>query len=246
MTRFRLTIEYDGRPFMGWQRQDHGPTVQSAVEAALAVIGEHGAVYGCGRTDAGVHATGQVAHVDIDRAVTAFRLMAALNAGLRPLPIAIVDCAETTPAFHARFDCTGRRYSYRIVNRRAPLTIDAGLAWQVPLPLDVDAMHAAAQRLVGRHDFTTFRSARCQSASPVKTLDRLDVARVGNEVRFDVRARSFLHHQVRSMVGCLKLVGEGRWDEAQLARALAAADRTALGFNAPPGGLVFVEATYPA
>ena len=244
MTRFRLTIEYDGRPFVGWQRQEHGASVQGALEAALARIGETDAVTGCGRTDAGVHALGQVAHVDIVRTATPFRLMSALNAQLRPQPVAVVACAEAAPDFHARFDCIRRRYRYRIVNRRAPLTLDAGLAWQVAVALDADAMHAAAQLLVGRHDFTTFRSAHCQSASPVKTLDRLDVRRDGDEVRFDVRARSFLHHQVRSMVGCLKLVGAGVWDAGRLATALAAADRTALGFNAPPGGLTLVGADY--
>ena len=244
MTRFRLTVEYDGRPFMGWQRQDHGPSVQSAIEAALAKLGEIVTVHGCGRTDAGVHAAGQVIHVDITRDIAAFRLMEALNAHLRPAPVAIIDCAEAAADFHARFDCTGRRYRYRIINRRAPLTVDAGLAWQVAAPLDADAMHAAAQLLVGRHDFTTFRSAHCQALSPIKTLDRLDVTRTGDQLVFDVAARSFLHHQVRSMVGCLKLVGDGSWTAARLAAALAAADRSALGFNAPPDGLTLVEASY--
>ncbi len=244
MTRFRLTVEYDGRPFMGWQRQDHGPSVQGTIEAALARLGEVVTVHGCGRTDAGVHATGQVIHVDIDRDIAAFRLMEALNAHLRPAPVAIIDCAEAAADFRARFDCTGRRYRYRIINRRAPLTVDAGLAWQVAAPLDADAMQAAAQLLVGRHDFTTFRSAHCQALSPIKTLDRLDVTRNGDQLIFDVAARSFLHHQVRSMVGCLKLVGDGSWTAARLAAALAAADRSTLGFNAPPDGLTLVEASY--
>ena len=247
MTRFRLTIEYDGRPFVGWQRQQHGTTVQGAIEAAAgAVTGESVTVYGSGRTDAGVHATGQVAHLDIARDFAPFQLMAALNARLRPQPIAIIDCAVAAPDFHARFDCIGRRYRYRIVNRRAPLTIDLGRAWQVARPLDTDAMQAAAQRLVGRHDFTTFRSARCQSASPVKTLDRLDIERNGDIILVHAEARSFLHHQVRSMVGSLRLVGDGRWSVDQLAAALAAADRCALGFNAPPDGLTLVAADYPA
>ena len=246
MTRFRLTIEYDGRPFMGWQRQQHGATVQGAIEAALArITGEAATVIGCGRTDSGVHATAQVAHVDIERAIRPFRLMEALNALLRPAPVAVIECSVAPPGFHARFDCNGRRYRYRIVNRRAPLTVDAGLAWQVAVPLDAEAMHAAAQLLTGRHDFTTFRSVKCQAASPVRTLDRLDVARSGESIVIEAAARSFLHHQVRSMVGCLKLVGEGRWSTAQLAAALAAADRRALGFNAPPDGLTLTGAEYP-
>lgn len=246
MTRFRLTLEYDGRPFMGWQRQDHGPSVQGALEAAIhAVTGETATVHGCGRTDAGVHARGQVAHVDIARPITPFRLMEAINARVRPAPVAVLDCAVAAPDFHARFDCIGRAYRYRIVNRRAPLTVDAGLAWRVPPPLDAAAMHAAAQRLVGRHDFTTFRSAHCQALDPVKTLDRLDVMRAGEEILVEAAARSFLHHQVRSMVGCLKLVGEGAWDAERLAAALAARDRAALGLNAPPDGLTLLAALYP-
>jgi tRNA pseudouridine38-40 synthase len=245
MTRFCLTIEYDGRPFVGWQRQDNGPSVQGAIEdAVFAVTGETATVTGCGRTDAGVHALGQVAHVDIARPLTPFRLGEALNARLRPNPIAIVDCCVAAPDFHARFDCVGRSYRYDIVNRRAPLTVEAGFAWHVAKPLDAAAMHDAAQLLVGRHDFTTFRSAHCQSRSPVKTLDRLDVVRDGARIHVHAAARSFLHHQVRSMVGCLKLVGEGRWREADLAAALAARDRAALGVNAPPDGLFFVAARY--
>lgn len=244
MTRFRLTIEYDGRPFMGWQRQQHGATVQGAIEAALLKItGEVATVIGCGRTDSGVHATAQVAHVDIEHAMPPFRLMEALNARLRPAPVAII-AACIAPGFHARFDCIGRRYHYRIVNRRAPLTVDAGLAWQVAVPLDASAMHEAAQRLIGRHDFTTFRSVKCQAASPVKTLDRLDVTRQGDSIVIEAAARSFLHHQVRSMVGCLKLVGEGRWSATHLQAALAAANRSALGFNAPPDGLTLSGADY--
>jgi len=245
VTRFRLTIEYDGRPFMGWQRQATGATVQAALETALhSITGETATVYAAGRTDAGVHAEAMVAHVDIARAITPFRLMEALNARLRPAPVAVKDCVVADPEFHARFDCTGRRYRYVIVNRRPPLTVDRGLAWRVAAPLDAAAMHAAAQRLVGRHDFTTFRSMHCQATSPVRTLDRLETERQGDRIVITAAARSFLHHQVRSMVGCLKLVGEAVWDGDRLAAALAARDRTALGFNAPPDGLFFVAAHY--
>ncbi len=231
---------------MGWQRQPHGPSVQAALEDALfAVTGERGQVHGAGRTDAGVHAAGQVAHIDVARTITAFRLMGALNARVRPAPVAVLACEEVAPDWHARFSCLGRRYRYRIVNRRAPLTFDAGLAWRVTAPLDADAMHAAAKLLTGRHDFTTFRSAACQADSPIRTLDRLDVERIGDEVIVHAAARSFLHHQVRSMTGCLKMVGEGAWTADDLAAALAARDRAALGLNAPPDGLVFTEALYP-
>jgi tRNA pseudouridine38-40 synthase len=246
VTRFRLTVEFDGRPFMGWQRQTHGPSVQQAIEeAVLAVTGESAAVHAAGRTDAGVHATAMAAHVEIARAIAPFRLMEALNARLRPAPVAILACAVVPDDWHARFSCRGRAYRYRIVNRRAPLTFEAGLAWRVPAPLDNAAMHDAAQRLVGLHDFTTFRSAHCQSDSPVKTLDRLDVHREGDVVIIAAAARSFLHHQVRSMVGCLALVGRGRWSVADLVDALEARDRARLGLNAPPDGLYFVAATYP-
>lgn len=246
MTRFRLTIEYDGRPFMGWQRQAHGPSVQAAIEEAIVrVVGGEATLHAAGRTDAGVHARGQVAHVDIETALTPFRLMEAINAHLRPNPVAILSCQIAPDGFHARFDCIGRRYRYRIVNRRAPLTVDLGLAWRVGPRLDAAAMHETAQALVGQHDFTTFRSAHCQAQSPIKTLHRLDVVRVGDEVIVEADARSFLHHQVRSMVGCLKLVGEGRWPVSRVGEALGAADRAALGLNAPPDGLTFVQAIYP-
>lgn len=245
MQRFRLTIEYDGRPFMGWQRQDHGPSVQSAIEDALAAVtGEAATVHAAGRTDAGVHARAMTAHVDVGKPITAFRLGEALNARLRPHPVAVLQCEPADPDFHARFSCKARAYVYRIVNRRAPLTFDAGLAWRVPNPLDAGAMHTAAQLLVGRHDFTTFRSVQCQADSPVKTLDRLDVERIGDEVLIHAAARSFLHHQVRSMTGCLKLVGSGAWTPADLKAALDALDRSALGVNAPPDGLYFLEARY--
>lgn len=246
MTRFRLTIEYDGRPFVGWQRQALGESVQGALEAAVrAITGEVATLQAAGRTDAGVHAEAMAAHVDIARPIAPFRLMAALNARVRPAPIAVLACEVVADDWHARFSCTGRRYVYRIANRRAPLALAAGRAWQVATPLDAGAMGEAAQRLVGCHDFTTFRSAHCQSASPVKTLDRLTVRRDGERIVIEAAARSFLHHQVRSMVGCLELVGRGKWSADDLADALAARDRAALGFNAPPDGLYFVEARYP-
>ena len=245
LSRFRLTVEYDGRPFMGWQRQAHGQTVQQALETAIAAVtGEAAVTHAAGRTDAGVHARGQVAHVDIDKPIPAFRLMEAINAHLRPAPIAVVSCVVAPDGFHARFDCSQRSYSYRIINRRAPLTVDLGLAWRVSAPLDAGAMHEAAQLLVGQHDFTTFRAAHCQALSPVKTLDRLDIGRSGDTILVAAAARSFLHHQVRSMVGCLKLVGEGGWSADRLRNALEAADRSALGLNAPPDGLTFIEARY--
>jgi tRNA pseudouridine38-40 synthase len=246
MIRFALTLEFDGGPFMGLQRQPHGPTVQSAVEqAALAVTGEAITLHAAGRTDAGVHALGMRAHFDLAREFDPFRLTAALNALLRPQPIAVLETRIVADDWHARFSCTGRAYEYRIANRRAPLTLEAGRAWHLRRPLDVAAMHDAAQVLVGLHDFTTFRSVHCQSASPVKTLDRLDVRREGDHVIIEAAARSFLHHQVRSMVGCLSMVGEGRWTRADMADALEAKDRCKLGLNAPPEGLYFVRATYP-
>ena len=246
MTRWRLTIEYDGGPFMGWQRQDHGPSVQQAIEQAVeAITGEPAALHAAGRTDAGVHALAMAAHVDIGKPITPFRLTEGLNARLRPLPVAVLRAEPVADDWHARFSCVGRRYAYRIVNRRAPLALEAGKAWQVAVPLDAGAMHEAAQRLVGRHDFTTFRSAHCQSESPVKTLDRLDVRREGEAILIEAAARSFLHHQMRSMVGCLQLVGRGKWSARDLEAALEAKDRAALGLNAPPHGLYFTEALYP-
>ena len=246
LTRFALTVEYDGRPFMGWQRQPHGPSVQGALEAAvLAITGETVAVHAAGRTDAGVHALAMRAHCDIAKPIDAFRLREALNARLRPAPVAVLTCDIVADDWHARFSCLGRAYEYRIVNRRAPLTWERGLAWQVPQPLDAEAMAAAAAMLVGRHDFTTFRSAHCQADSPVRTLDRLEVARAGERIAVIAAARSFLHHQVRSMVGCLALVGMGRWTPDDVATALAARDRARLGLNAPPDGLFFTDAVYP-
>lgn len=246
MARFALTLEFDGAPFMGLQRQAHGPSVQEAVEvAAHAVTGEDVRMHPAGRTDAGVHALAMRAHIDLEKTITPFRLMEALNAHLRPDPVAVIACEEVSDDWHARFSCVGRRYLYRIANRRAPLTLERGRAWHVTRPLDHAAMHRAAQALVGCHDFTTFRSAHCQSQSPVKTLDRLDVRREGESVLVEAAARSFLHHQVRSMVGTLALVGLGQWEESRVAEVLAARDRQQLGLNAPPDGLYFVEAVYP-
>jgi tRNA pseudouridine38-40 synthase len=230
---------------MGWQRQPHGPTIQQAVEEAIAEIVRHPVtVYAAGRTDAGVHALAMTAHVDVERVISPQRLMEGTNAKLRTQPIALLNCQEVEPDFHARFSCLGRRYLYRIANRRAPLALDQGRAWRVPVVLHADAMNKAAQYLVGRHDFTTFRSAHCQSESPVKTLDRLTVRRFGEVIEIEAAARSFLHHQVRSMVGCLELVGRGKWSARDLRGALEAKDRAALGFNAPPDGLYFAEALY--
>lgn len=246
MTRFAFTVEFDGRPFMGWQRQAHGPSVQQAIEDAIhAVTGECAVIHAAGRTDAGVHGLAMRAHAEIGKDIPPFRLMEAINARLRPDPVAILACEAMPDDWHARFSCVGRSYVYRIANRRAPLTFDRGLMWRVIQPLDAGAMHDAAQILVGLHDFTTFRSAHCQAHSPVKTLDRLDVERDGDRIAIHAAARSFLHHQVRSMVGCLAMVGMGRWSADDLRAALEAKDRSALGLNAPPDGLYFVRATYP-
>ncbi|MDZ4307814.1 tRNA pseudouridine(38-40) synthase TruA [Allopontixanthobacter sp.] len=246
MTRYALTLEFDGTPFQGLQRQKHGPSVQRSVEQAInAVTGEEVTLHSAGRTDSGVHALAMRCHVDIARDFAPSRLMEAINAKVRPDPVAVTACEIKPGEWHARFSCIRRSYQYRIRNRRAPLTIDLGRAWHIRPELDHTAMHRAAQALVGRHDFTTFRSANCQSDSAIKTLDRLDVRREGDWIFIETEARSFLHHQVRSMVGCLALVGMGRWTEAQVAHALAAADRQELGLNAPPHGLYFVAADYP-
>ena len=246
MTRWKLTIEYDGGPFMGWQRQDNGPSVQQQVEKAIfRMTSELATVHAAGRTDSGVHALAMSAHVDIAKTVTAHRLRDGLNALVRPDPIAILEASEVDDDWHARFSCTGRRYLYRILNRRAPPAVDRGRVWHIATPLDVGAMTEGAALLVGHHDFTTFRSVQCQSKSPVKTLDRLEVVREGDEIHIQAAARSFLHHQVRSMVGCLALVGRGQWQPADIKAALEARDRAALGLNAPPDGLYFVEASYP-
>ena len=245
MPRYKLVIEYDGTPYVGWQVQDNGTSVQSVITDAIAAFaGERVTVSGAGRTDAGVHALGQVAHVDLAKDWDSDTVRDALNAHLRPHPVAILSAEKVSDAFNARTSAVKRHYLYRIVNRRPDLTIDLGYAWRVPRPLDDQAMHAAAQRLVGKHDFTTFRSTECQANSPVKTLDALTVARAGDAVTVSAAARSFLHNQVRSMVGSLVLVGEGKWSAGDLADALSARDRAACGPVAPPDGLFLMRVEY--
>jgi tRNA pseudouridine38-40 synthase len=245
MPRYKLTIEYDGAPFSGWQVQADQKTVQGTLAAAIeAFSGEKVLLQGAGRTDAGVHARAQVAHVDLAKAWDVDTVRDALNAHLRPHPIAVLSVEIAAADFNARMSAVKRHYLYRIFNRRADLTLDLGHAWRVPRPLDAAAMHAAAQRLVGKHDFTTFRSTECQAKSPVKTLDRLDVVRAGAEVNVLASARSFLHNQVRSMVGSLVMVGDGRWTADDLSRVLAARDRAACGQVAPPDGLYLMRVDY--
>lgn len=247
MPRYRIDIEYDGAAFAGWQRQADLPTVQGAVErAVLAAAGEQVTLRGAGRTDAGVHATGQVAHFDLDRDWQGDRLQSALNAHLKLAGdrVAILAASRVEDAFDARFSATERHYLYVILNRRAPPALMAGNVWHVPKRLDDEVMHEAARRLVGKHDFTTFRSVQCQSQSPVKTLDRLDVRRDGDLIEVRASARSFLHNQVRSMVGSLKKVGEGAWSGDDLEAALKAADRARCGQVAPPDGLYLVKVDY--
>src|SRR5246127_5265723 len=245
MPRYKLTIEYDGTPYVGWQAQDNGVSVQGVLTAAVAAFaGERVVIGAAGRTDAGVHALGQVAHVDLAKDWDTETVRDAINFHLRPQPVAVLAAERAAPDFDARFSAVKRHYLYRIVNPRDDLTLEHNRAWRVPRPLDAQAMHAAAQRLIGRHDFTTFRSTECQAKSPVKTLDRLAVARAGEEVRITAMARSFLQHQVRSMVGSLVHVGEGKWSADDLAAALAARDRTACGQVAPPHGLYLVRVDY--
>jgi tRNA pseudouridine38-40 synthase len=245
VTRWRLTIEYDGGPFFGWQRQAQGPSVQQSIEAAIGrMTGEQVAVHAAGRTDAGVHALAMEAHVDVSKPLTGPRLREGINALVRPDPIATLSARPVADGWHARFSCTQRRYLYRILDRRPPPAVDLGRVWHAGARLDLAAMQEGAAMLVGHHDFTTFRSAHCQADSPVRTLERLEVRREGEEILIETAARSFLHHQVRSMVGCLALVGRGKWVPDDIRRALDARDRAALGMNAPPQGLYFVEATY--
>jgi tRNA pseudouridine38-40 synthase len=245
MPRFKLLIEYDGTPFVGWQVQDNAVSVQGAIAAAVtAFSGETVPVQGAGRTDAGVHALGQVAHVDLAKDWETDSVRDALNFHLRPQPIAVLSAERVGNDFDARFSAIKRHYLYRIVNRRADLALEANRGWRVGRPLDAEAMHGAAQSLVGRHDFTTFRATECQAKSPVKTLERLDVARSGEELNVTAVARSFLHHQVRSMVGSLVHVGEGKWSAGDLAAALAARDRARCGQVAPPQGLYLVRVEY--
>ena len=245
MSRYKLTLEYDGTPFVGWQMQENGPSVQARLaEAIKAFSGEDVIPRGAGRTDAGVHARGQVAHFNLVKDWPAWKVRDALNAQLRPDPISVLDCEQAADDFDARFSAKARRYLYRIVNRRSPLALDRDRAWQIAHTLDAEAMHEAAQILVGHHDFTTFRSSECQAASPVKTLGRLSVARDGEEIRVEAAARSFLHNQVRSMVGSLKLVGEGKWTAGDLRAALQARARGAGGPVAPASGLYLVQVDY--
>jgi len=247
VTRYRLVIEYDGAGFAGWQRQDNGPSVQATLEEAVRrFCGEAATLHAAGRTDAGVHALGQVAHLDLAEETDVDTLRDAVNFHAKPAPVAVLSAERVGDDFHARFSATRRRYLYRIVNRRAPLVLDRGRAWFVPVPLDAGAMAEGAARLVGRHDFTTFRASLCQARSPVKTLDSLDVARDGEVIEIRARARSFLHHQVRNIVGTLKLVGEGKWTADVVSAALAARDRSRGGPTAPPDGLYLTRVAYDA
>lgn len=243
--RWKLTVEYDGGPFVGWQRQDNGASVQQALEDAVEGFAqERVTVQGAGRTDAGVHALAQVAHVDIAKPADGRTVRDALNHHLGAHPIAVLAVEAVGEDFHARFSATGRAYLYRVLNRRAPAALTRGRVWHIGRALDADAMAAAAARLLGQHDFTSFRAAGCQADSPVKTLDRLDVARVGEEIHLIVEARSFLHHQVRNFAGTLKRVGEGAWTPEDVARILAARDRRAAGPTAPAHGLYLTRVVY--
>ena len=245
MTRWKIVIEYDGRPYAGWQRQATGASVQQALEeAVLAFSGETARVNGSGRTDAGVHALGQVAHFDLVRERTAETVRKALNAHLRPQPIAVLTAEAMPASFDARLSAIHRVYRYRIVNRPAPLALDMGRAWHIVTQLDVDLMHEAAQTLVGKHDFTSFRASECQAKSPVKTLDGLTVVRQGQEVVITAEARSFLHHQVRNIAGTLRLVGIRKWRPSVVREVLEARDRGRAGETAPPDGLYFVRVDY--
>lgn len=245
MQRWKLTIEYDGAPFVGWQRQEDGLSIQQCLEEAVAAFsGEERRVQGAGRTDSGVHALMQVAHLDLEKPARPDTVRDALNHHLRPNPIAILEAEPVATEFHARFSATGRAYLYRILNRRAPAALEYGRVWPVQRPLNADAMHEAAQILVGKHDFSSFRAAECQADSPVKTLDRLTVRRAGEEIHLEADARSFLHHQVRNIVGTLERVGAGRWTKAHVREALAAKDRRTAGPTAPPQGLYLTKVSY--
>jgi tRNA pseudouridine38-40 synthase len=247
MPRYVLRVEYDGAPFVGWQRQAEGLSVQEAIEAAAEALacGAPVAAVAAGRTDSGVHAAAQVVQLDLDREIDPGTLRDALNFHLRAHPVSVLAAGRAGPGFHARFSATGRAYRYRILDRRSPPALERGRVWHVPRPLDAAAMAAAARVLVGRHDFSSFRAASCQASGPVRTLDRLDVLRAGEEILVEAAARSFLHHQVRNMVGTLKRVGEGAWTADDVARILAARDRRAAGQTAPAEGLTLIAVTYP-
>lgn len=245
--KFKITVEYDGRPFVGWQRQKEHLSVQQVIEDAIVKFsGETATLYGSGRTDAGVHGSGQVAHFSIHKPMTADAVMGALNYHMKPHPVAVLKAEVADPDFHARFDAKQRHYTYKIMNRRARLTVQKGLMWLVPQPLDIDAMQQGADHLIGKHDFTTFRHIHCQSESPIKTLDYIKVERITgtDEVHIHAGARSFLHHQIRSITGTLSLVGQGQWSPDRVKQALEAKDRAALGLNAPPDGLYFRQIDY--
>ena len=245
MPRYAITVEYDGGPFVGWQRQDNGPSVQGALETALAgLTGEEALVQGAGRTDAGVHALAQVAHFDVSRSWQTDRIRDGLNAHLGDAPIAVLSARATDDDFHARFSATRRHYLYRIANRRPKLALEYGRAWRVPVALDAETMHEAAQHLIGQHDFTTFRASECQAKSPVKTVDFISVSRRGDDIEIAINARSFLHNQVRSIAGSLKLVGEGKWHAADMKQALKARRRSACGPVAPAHGLYLIRVDY--
>lgn len=245
MTRYMLILEFDGDPFVGWQRQDNGMSIQGALEDAIfRFCGECVTAHSAGRTDAGVHALGMPAHFDIEKQTDAHTVREAINYYLKPAPIAALTAAEVANDFHTRYSAKRRHYRYRLVNRRAPLTLDAGRAWRLAPPLDASAMHEAAQVLIGKHDFTTFRASTCQAATPVKTLSSISVFRSGEDVYVETSARSFLHHQVRSMVGSLVEVGFGRWSASEFADAFRAADRRRCGQVAPAEGLYFLKADY--
>jgi tRNA pseudouridine38-40 synthase len=247
MPRYKLTVEYDGTGLVGWQRQAEGPSVQSILEDGFKrFTGEDVFVQGAGRTDAGVHATGQTAHADLKRGYPPHEIRGALNFHVRPAAVAVLDVEPVPADFHARFSAIGRRYLYRILNRRAPPALERGHVWHMGAALDADAMAAGARYLIGHHDFTSFRASECQARSPLKTLDRLDVARIGDEIHIVAAARSFLHHQVRNMVGTLNLVGLGKWRPEDVREALEAQDRAAAGPTAPPEGLYLTEVTYPS
>ncbi|WP_366656968.1 tRNA pseudouridine(38-40) synthase TruA [Fodinicurvata sp. EGI_FJ10296] len=259
MTRYKLTIEYDGRPFVGWQRQANGQSIQETLETAIhKFCGEQRSVQGAGRTDSGVHALGQVAHVDIDRPSRPDVVRDAINFHLRPAPVAVIAAEEAPPGFNARTSALQRRYLYRVINRRAPLVLDRGLAWQVQGEIDIDAMRTGAAAMIGHHDFTSFRASECQASSPMRTMDSIRIidgdtaqpalftaAQAGDEIVFEVKARSFLQNQVRIIVGTLIKVGQGRWDSGAVARALAARERAAAGPTAPADGLYFADVAYP-